>query len=77
MPERRAYYTRSVRGAVNALLAIAGHHRAIGAVAGHLRNLGGYVRYREREWQLPGAIGDGEGAALADGTMPGRLLIEK
>ncbi len=76
VPVRRAYYTRSARASVNAILATAGHHRQIGAAAGHFRNLGGHVRYREQIWQLPVAIGDGDGAFISDGDDPDRPLIE-
>lgn len=73
--QRQAVYTLSARACVNAVLASAGRHRRIGAVPGHLRNLGGFVRYRERDWLLPGGLATEEGELLADGAAD-RLLIE-
>ena len=72
---RRALYSLSVRATVNALLASGGHHRSIGAVAGYLRNQGGFVRFRDLDWELSHAIaadatraiGDEAGRALVDG----------
>lgn len=66
---RRAFYTDSVRAMVNAVLRVDGHHRIIGAVPGHLRNRGGFVRYRERDWDLAAKLGTGvEGEQLGDGS---------
>jgi hypothetical protein len=75
-PERRAYYSRSARATIDALLGEAGHHRRIGAIPGHLRNLGGFVRYRNETWHLPAAIGDSDGALVSDGDDADRPLIE-
>lgn len=75
---RSAAYSASVRATVNAVLATAAHHRIIAAVPGHLRNRGGYVRYREFDWALPGAIGTGVAAnqVVGDGSTADRALIE-
>lgn len=66
---RRAFYTRSVRATVNAVLRVAGHHRLIGAVPGFLRNEGAEVQYREREWKVDVRIGTGVAdEVLGDGS---------
>ena len=71
---RRAFYTRTPRLAIDALLRQAGHHRLIGAVPGYLRNLGGFVRYRTLDWRLaPGLAIDAGGEPFADAQ--GRALI--
>lgn len=70
---RRAWYTRNPQAMIDACLGQEGHHLSIGAVPGYRPNLGGFVRYRDIDWQLTDLLGAGAGAALADDN--GRGLI--
>lgn len=74
---RRAFYTRSVRAMVNAVLMADCHHRIIGAVPGLLKNRDGFVRYRERQWALSAFLGTGvDGEQLGDGSGSGGGDVE-
>lgn len=69
---RRAWYSRNVAAAIDALLAQAGHHLEIGVIMGFRRNIDGAVRYRDQVWTLAGVLMVGS-AALTDGE--GRPII--
>ena len=66
--ERRAWYSRDVVAALNALCSQGGHHLSLGVVPGFRPNEGGFVRYRGYEWQLPPliAIDDAVFAVVTD-----------
>lgn len=70
---RRAWYSRNPQATIDACLGQEGHHLSIGVVPGYRPNLGGFVRYRDIDWQLTDLLGAGEGAALGDDD--GRALI--
>lgn len=70
---RRAWYSRNPQATIDACLGQEGHHLSVGAVPGYRPNLGGFVRYRDIDWQLTDLIGAGESIALGDDD--GRALI--
>ncbi|MCM3419046.1 hypothetical protein [Sphingopyxis alaskensis] len=71
---RRAWYSRDPQATIDACLGQAGRHLSIGAVPGFRPNLGGFIRYRDVDWQLTGLIGTGvPGEAIGDDD--GRALI--
>ena len=71
--ERRAWYSRDPQATIGACLGQAGRHLRIGVVPGFRPNLGGFVRFRELDWQLTELLGVGDGRALGDDE--GRALI--
>lgn len=76
--ERRAWYSRNVVAAIDALLGQAGHHLALGVVAGFRERFEGadgpFVRYRGETWSLAGFLLGS--ATVPIGARPGVPLIE-
>lgn len=76
--ERRAWYSRDVTSAIDALLGQAGHHLALGVVAGFRERFeseaGPFVRFRGEEWQLAKVLLGT--TTLPLGARPGVPLIE-
>jgi len=67
---RQAFYANDGLAAVNACLALAGHHQVIGFIPARLPDRGGFVRYLGVEYDLPGRllVQAGVGLDVGDGS---------
>lgn len=76
--ERRAWYSRNVVAAIDALLGQSGHHLALGVIAGFRERFEGpegpFVRFRGETWPLAGLLLGSATALIA--ARPGVPLIE-